>query len=147
VIGDDPFETGLKGFRFWRRNELGKKLLRRWFPRYAEKRESVWAQRAARKAARPRQPDEGETFQQDEVTIMLPTIPNNTMRKTGVGLMGFAPVLAVGLGFLGIGDSCSPEAIEMGCRTANEIAGAILGGVGAVIYVIGSIRADKRSSQ
>lgn len=141
MIVEDPFERGLQGFRFWRRHELGKRLLRRWFPKYAEKREAVWAQRAARRAARQRQPDEGETFQQDEVSSM--NIPENTMRKNGVNLIGLSPVIGavvgVGLKMFGVGDECTAEAIEAGCQTADQIAASVGGAVTAIVSAVGGI--------
>lgn len=67
--------------------------------------------------------------------------PKNTMRKTGVGLVGFAPVLAVGLQMVGIGE-CTPEAVEMGCVSGSAIASSIMGLFGGVMYWIGRNRAD-----
>lgn len=69
--------------------------------------------------------------------------PQNTMRKTGVGLVGFAPVLAVGLQMLGVGE-CTPEAVEMGCVSGSAIASGLLGLLGGGLYWIGRNRAEKK---
>jgi len=45
----DPFEAGFLGFRFWRRHELGKKLVKKVMPKFAARRE---AKRKARQAVR-----------------------------------------------------------------------------------------------
>jgi hypothetical protein len=121
-----------------RERELGKEFLRTHFPKFAEKREAKWAQRAARRAKKQRQPDEGETFQHDEVKTMF---PKNTMRKTGVGLVGVAPVIgyAAGIGarVFGFGDECTPEAIEAGCMTAEAAATAVTGLVTSAAGLVG----------
>lgn len=69
--------------------------------------------------------------------------PKGTMRKTGVGLVGLAPVVAMGLTFVGIGE-CTPEALEMGCVGASAMAAGALSLVGGVLYWIGFNRAQPK---
>lgn len=68
--------------------------------------------------------------------------PKNTMRKSGVGLVGLAPVLAVVLQMFGVGE-CTPEAVEAGCMSGGDIAAGLMGLVGAGLYWVGRNRAEK----
>jgi hypothetical protein len=69
--------------------------------------------------------------------------PAGTMRKTGVGLVGFSPVVAMGLTMLGVGE-CTPEAVEQGCMGASAIAGGLMSIAGGVMYWIGFNRAKPK---
>jgi hypothetical protein len=69
-------------------------------------------------------------------------IPQNTLRKTGIGIASFGPLLTVLLTFIGVGE-CTPEAVEMGCVGGAQIAGALTTLGGGVVYWIGRNRAEK----
>lgn len=69
-------------------------------------------------------------------------IPQNTLRKTGIGLASLGPMLTVALNFFGVGE-CTPEAVEMGCVGGAQIAGAITTLIGGGVYWIGRNRAEK----
>lgn len=73
--------------------------------------------------------------------------PTNTMRKSGVALVGLSPILgsviAGGLGLVGVGE-CTPEQVEAGCVGATAIAAGLVSSVGGVLYWIGFNRAKKR---
>jgi uncharacterized membrane protein len=73
--------------------------------------------------------------------------PKNTMRKTGVLVATVSPVLAVIATALGAPAECAPEAIDMGCVSAAQIAGSIGTLLGGVVYVVGAWRADKRNGE
>jgi hypothetical protein len=72
-----------------------------------------------------------------------PVIPQNTLRKTGAGLMALGPVIAVLLNIAGVGE-CSPEAIELGCVGASQISGALLTLGGGAVFWVGQNRAHAR---
>jgi hypothetical protein len=92
----------------------------------------VW--RNTRRVAKGKKPLQ---LSEDDMALF----PKNTMRKGGVGLMALAPIVAVGLGFVGVGE-CTPEQVEAGCQGAAEIAAAIMGGIGGVLYWLGRNRAE-----
>lgn len=70
--------------------------------------------------------------------------PDNTMRKTGVGLVAVGvPLVTMGLNALGIGE-CTPEMAEAGCISAAAIAGSIVSAIGGALFWIGHNRAVKR---
>ena len=98
-----PFELGLQGFKFWTRHELGKKAMRRWLPKLAAKREPIWAQRAARKAARQRQPDDAlEDFlprDEEGSVAKLSDILGRLRTSTKGGAAGFLAPLVVAFPF------------------------------------------------
>lgn len=72
-------------------------------------------------------------------------LPNGTMTHTGGGLAAFGPIIAVGLQMLGVGE-CTPEALDMGCIGAAQITGAIVTLGGAVLVVIGRVRAKRKAA-
>lgn len=73
--------------------------------------------------------------------------PKNTMRKTGIGVATLSPILGVIAQALGAPAECAPEAIDMGCVSAAQIGSAIGVAVGGALYVLGSIRADRRKAK
>lgn len=125
----DPFELGLKGFRFVRRHEFGKKFLRKVMPRFASKREAKWD---ARKAKR-RQAAEavnGDYFNDDsnEDTPMLQ------------GFKSFAGLATMAIGFvlsiMGIGE-CPIEAAD--CVTSEAITGQIMNALDKIVLAAGGV--------
>jgi hypothetical protein len=75
------------------------------------------------------------------------TPEDDSMRKTGVLVATVSPVLAVIATALGAPAECAPEAIDMGCVSAAQIAGSIGTLLGGVVYVVGAWRADKRNGE
>jgi len=108
------FDFGLAGFRFWRKHELGRKLVRRLAPKFAERRARKRARQKAEKDAAG-----GEFFPDEtEETSMF-----NGMR-TYIGIATAA--VGVVLGWLGVGQAES-----------SELAGQIVGALDQVLTVAG----------
>lgn len=74
-------------------------------------------------------------------------IRENVLRKTGVGVAAFGPVLGVVLQYLGVGQECTPEMVEAGCVSAPQMAGAFVTMVGGAIFWVGQNRAHNRDKQ
>ena len=108
------------------------------------------AAKVARKAARPRQPDEaaGEFFPNDEVKRM--SIPKHWLSGGGI----VAIVIGFGLTVFGIGE-CSPQEVAEAAQacvapgTVDRMVGAVnelLIGGGAIVAAFGKKRAMKREA-
>lgn len=73
-------------------------------------------------------------------------LPKGTMTHTGTGIAAAGPIVAMVLTGIGIGE-CTPEAADMGCVGASQIAGALVTLVGAVLAIVGKVRASARERQ
>lgn len=76
---------------------------------------------------------------EDDMTLF----PKGTMRKSGVGLVGLAPVVAMVLTMVGVGE-CTPDVVEAGCVGGSAMAAGALSLVGGVLYWIGFNRAQPK---
>lgn len=69
-----------------------------------------------------------------------------TTRGTGIGIIGAAPIITIVLERVGLPAECVAEAAAQGCIAASDVALALMTLVGAVIYVVGHIRNNRRKS-
>lgn len=74
-------------------------------------------------------------------------LPKGTARATGIGFISLAPAAAVILQLFGVPAECSPEAVDMGCITASQIAVALMTAIGGGIYAWGQNRDNRNIEQ
>lgn len=72
-------------------------------------------------------------------------LPNGTMTHTGGALAGAGPIIMFVLQMIGVGE-CTPEAVDMGCVGSAQITGAIVTIGGAVLVIIGRLRAKRAAA-
>jgi len=118
----NPFELGLQGFQFWRRNRVGNKIGRKLFPKITARRE---AKRAANKS--------GQAIPAEVVEESM-----FSGKKTYIGIATAA--IGIVLGWFGLGE-CDPTVVDVVCQNADQLSARITASINEVITIGGLLLA------